>query len=158
MPWDCIHKPIPAPGSPPNLGSYPEACRTFSWPAARQELDGLPGGALNIAYEAVDRHVIHGRGELLALRWLAKDGTRRDLTYDDLARLTNRFANVLTSLGIGKGDAVFGLCNRIPALYAAALGTLKNGSVFCPLFSAFGPEPCRLRMELGGARVLCKRR
>ncbi|MEX0758053.1 MAG: acetate--CoA ligase, partial [Tistlia sp.] len=42
----------------------------------------------------------------------------------------------------------------IPALYIAALGTLKNGSVFSPLFSAFGPEPLRSRMELGDARVL----
>src|SRR3989304_1048305 len=43
---------------------------------------------------------------------------------------------------------------RLPGLYVAALGTLKNGSVFSPLFSAFGPEPVRTRLALGGARVL----
>ena len=70
------------------------------------------------------------------------------------ASLTNRFANVLAGLGVGKGDLVCVLAGRIPELYVAALGTLKNRSVFCPLFSAFGPEPIRTRMEIGGARVL----
>src|SRR5581483_2350048 len=46
------------------------------------------------------------------------------------------------------------LCGRIPALYVAALGTLKHRAVFCPLFSAFGPEPIRARAAIGGARVL----
>jgi hypothetical protein len=44
---------------------------------------------------------------------------------------------------------VFALAGRIPELYVAALGTLKAGAVFCPLFSAFGPEPIRQRLELG---------
>jgi acetyl-CoA synthetase len=55
---------------------------------------------------------------------------------------------------VGKGDRVFALLGRVPELYVAALGTLKNGSVFCPLFSAFGPEPIRARLELGGGRAL----
>src|SRR5690606_76346 len=46
------------------------------------------------------------------------------------------------------------LPDRLPALYSAALGTLKNGSVLCPLFSAFGPEPIQARMSIGKARVL----
>ena len=139
----------------PNLADYAEACRTFSWDAARRDLDGLPGGrGLNIAHEAVDRHVAAGRGERVALRWLAKGGGRRDLTYADLARLSSRFANVLRELGVGRGERVFAFAGRIPALYAAALGTLKNGSVFCPMFSAFGPEPARQRLAIGEARVL----
>ncbi|MEX2631977.1 MAG: acetate--CoA ligase [Tistlia sp.] len=154
MPWDTIEKPKSGFAVPPNLRDYGEARASFSWQAARQELDGLPGGGLNIAHEAVDRHLAHGRGQRPALRWLGRDGTGRDFTYEDLARLTSRFANVLTELGVGRGDRVFGFAGRIPALYIAALGTLKNGSVFSPLFSAFGPEPLRSRMELGDARVL----
>ena len=154
MPWDTIRKPASAGGVAPNLRDYAEACAAFSWEAARRDLDGLPGGGLNIAHEAVDRHVAHGRGGHLALRWLGKDDSSRDFTYDDLARLSNRFANVLAGLGIGKGERVFALAGRIPALYIAAIGTLKNGSVFSPLVSAFGPEPVRSRMELGDARAL----
>ncbi len=49
---------------------------------------------------------------------------------------------------------MYSLTGRVPELYVAALGTLKNRSVFCPLFSAFGPEPIRARLGIGGARVL----
>jgi acetyl-CoA synthetase len=49
---------------------------------------------------------------------------------------------------------VFLLCGRIPELYVAALGSLKNGSVVTPLFSAFGPEPIKTRLNLGAGRVL----
>ena len=153
MPWATIRKVSAAPGLAPNMPDY-AACRAgFTWEAAESMLDGLPGGGLNIAYEAVDRHVAHGRGEHLAIRWLGKAGAR-DATYADLAAQTNRFANVLASHGVGRGDRVFGLLGRVPALYIAALGTLKNGSVFSPLFSAFGPEPVQARMTLGAARVL----
>ncbi|MFZ1118678.1 MAG: acetate--CoA ligase, partial [Candidatus Binataceae bacterium] len=90
----------------------------------------------------------------LALRWLGKRGEVRDFTYGDLQVLSNRFANVLRRLGVGKGERVFLLAGRIPDLYISALGTLKNGSVFCPLFSAFGPEPIRQRISIGDGRVL----
>jgi acetyl-CoA synthetase len=68
--------------------------------------------------------------------------------------VTNRFANVLYQLGVAAGERVFALAPRVPGLYVAALGTLKHRSVFSPLFPAFGPEPIRMRMSLGDARVL----
>jgi acetyl-CoA synthetase len=61
---------------------------------------------------------------------------------------------VLQHFGVGKGDRVFVLSGRLPALYIAALGTWKNTSVFCPLFSAFGPEPVYQRLSRGDATVL----
>ena len=137
-----------------NLRDYDAAVAAFSWDAARALLDGLPGGGLNIAHEAVDRHVLAGRGGRLALRWIGRDDRVRDFTYADLRAETARFANLLARNGIGKGDRVFSLLGRVPELYAAALGTLKNGSVFSPLFSAFGPEPIKARMTIGGASAL----
>ncbi|MGF7209994.1 acetyl-CoA synthetase [Skermanella aerolata] len=154
MPLETIHKTTGKLAVAPNLWDYEEVRAGFTWDAARRELDGLPGGGLNIAHEAVDRHLIQGGGERLAVRWLGKDGTVRDFRYRDLAELTNRFANVLRGLGVEKGDRVFSLLGRIPELYIVALGTLKIGGVFSPLFSAFGPEPVRARMEIGDARVL----
>jgi acetyl-CoA synthetase len=139
----------------PNLGSYDEALRSFTWEAARAELDGLPGGrGLNIAHEAIDRHRDGPKGRKVALRWIDRDGKITDFSYSRLAALTNRFANVLQEIGVGKGDRVFAVAGRIPELYVAALGSLKNRSIFSPLFSAFGPEPIRARMKIGGARVL----
>ncbi len=138
------------------MKDYDAVCGRFSWTDARQgELDGLPDGrGLNIAHEAVDRHASGARADHVALRWLGRDGARATLTYAELAAQSSRFANVLASLGVGKGERVFALADRIPALYTVALGTLKNGSVFCPLFSAFGPEPIRTRLAIGGGAVL----
>jgi acetyl-CoA synthetase len=139
----------------PNLGDYERGRATFTWAAARALLDGLPNGrGLNIAHEAVDRHATGGRRDHVAIRWLGKLGQVEDYTYARLRTLTDRFANALDTLGVRRGDRVFALAGRIPALYVTALGTLKHGSVFCPLFSAFGPEPIRARMTIGRARVL----
>jgi acetyl-CoA synthetase len=132
-----------------------EACvRTFSWAQARALLDGLPRGGLNIAHEALDRHVRAGRGDKLALRWIAHDEQFRDFTYAELCKAANRFANVLAKCGVSKGDRVFSLLGRVPELYFTALGTLKNGSVLSPLFSAFGPEPIKARMTIGNAKAI----
>jgi acetyl-CoA synthetase len=139
----------------PNLPDYERTCRDFSWGAARAMLSGLPDGrGLNIAHEAVDRHAAGPLAEHPALRWIGKDGATRDFTFAALRDETNRFANVLRSLGVDKGDRVFALMGRIPELYLAALGTLKNTSVFSPLFSAFGPEPIHARLAPGEGRVL----
>ena len=89
-----------------------------------------------------------------ALRWIARDGARRSYSYADLKSETDRFAGLLRKLGFGKGARVFSLLGRVPELYIAALGTLKAGGVFCPLYSAFGPEPVRARMTIGEAAVL----
>ena len=140
---------------PPNLADYEQVCREFSWEAAQRSLDGLPGGrGLNMAHEAVDRHARGPLASRVALRFLSREGVTRELSFAELAEQTNRFANLLCELGVGRGERVFALAGRIPELWIAALGTLKNGSVFCPLFSAFGPEPIRTRLERGDGRVL----
>jgi acetyl-CoA synthetase len=126
---------------------------TDAWAEARSLIDGWKGG-INMAHEALDRHVRTGHGDALALRWLGKSGARCDLSYAELTVEANRFANVLMAHGLERGDSVFAMAGRVPELYAAALGTLKAGLVFTPLFSAFGPEPVRTRMEIGSANVL----
>ncbi|HTS85827.1 MAG TPA: acetate--CoA ligase [Usitatibacter sp.] len=139
----------------PNLPAVDGVRSRFSWEDCARELDGLPDGALNIAYEAVDRHVLHGRGEHVALRWLPRDGAPVDITYAELRRRTNRFANALRNgLGLAKGDRLFVLCERTPELYVGVLGALKAGLVVCPLFSAFGPDPVRMRLEIGQANAV----
>ncbi|HXG09804.1 MAG TPA: acetate--CoA ligase [Gemmataceae bacterium] len=139
----------------PNLPAYDQFRATFSWDRARRDLDGLPDGkGLNIAHEAVDRHAAGPRGDHVAIRWISKAGVTQDFTYAQLRDLSNRFANVLVRLGVRKTDRVFVLTGRIPELYVTALGTLKNRSIFCPLFSAFSPEPVRARLAIGQAQVL----
>ena len=153
MAWKTIRK-RPQDFAGANLRDYNAEVKTFSWAQARALLDGLPGGGLNITHEAIDRHVQAGRGDKLALRWFGRDESIRDFSYAALGSEVSRFANVLAQHGIAKGDTVFSLLGRVPELYIAALGTLKNGSVFSPLFSAFGPEPIKSRMTIGEAKAL----
>jgi acetyl-CoA synthetase len=138
----------------PNLVDHQHECATFSWENLRKELDGLPGGGLNIAHEAVIRHAAGPRRNHVALRWIGRDDSRREVTYAELAQLASRFAQVLRTLGIGKGEHVFILAPRIIELYVAVLGALLNGSVVTPLFSAFGPDPIATRIGLGKGRLL----
>ena len=153
MEWQQIRKrPEDYVGA--NLQDYEACVRTFSWAQARALLSGLPRGGLNIAHEAIERHVLAGRGDKLALRWIGRDEKVHDFTYVELGAAANRFANVLVQCGVTKGDRVFSLLGRVPELYIAALGTLENGSVFSPLFSAFGPEPIKARMTIASAKVL----
>ncbi len=155
MAWEPIIKSERDRTVQPYLQDYQKSRAAFSWEKAARELNGLPGGkGLNIAFEAVDRHAEGPRREHLALRWIGKTGDVLDFSYARLQTESNRFANVLQRLGVGKGDRVYVLTGRIPQLYIAALGTWKNRSIFCPLFSAFGPEPIKARMAIGEAKVL----
>lgn len=155
MDWKPIAKFPSESGVRPNMLDYRETCEKFTWDKIREELGGLPEGqGLNMAYEAVDRHAAGSRRDHVALRWLGSNGEVRQFSYADLREETNRFANVLRHLNVARGDRVFVLAGRIPELYFAALGALKNVCVFCPLFSAFGPEPIFQRLSRGDAKVL----
>jgi acetyl-CoA synthetase len=153
-PLSIIHKTAADLRVEPNLLDYEKTCKAFTWEAAQVELAGLPGGGLNIAWEAVERHAAGALRDKTALRFLSAAAPPRNLSYGELSRLTNRFANVLKKLGIAKGERLFILAGRIPELYIALLGSLKNGAVVSPLFSAFGPEPISTRVNLGQCKVL----
>lgn len=148
-----ITKPLSS-GPLPNMPDYERAREEFSWEVARMRLAGQPGGGLNIAHEAVDRQAEGPLADVVALRFLSKRRPPVELTYAALKLATDRFAGVLAGLGVMPGERVFALAGRIPELYIAALGSLKHQSVFCPLFSAFGPDPIEQRLRLGDARVL----
>lgn len=115
-------------------------------------------GFINICHEALDKN-LRSFGSSIAIRyvdpkWTPKNEVIKEITYQELANETYRFANALKELGIKKGDALFCLSPRVPELYIVALGALRVGVVFSPLFSAFGPEPVLARMKKGKAKVL----
>ena len=136
------------------IEDYAATRREFSWEAAQSQLDGLPDGGINIAWEAIGRHAAGANATKIAMRWVSASDTSVEFTYGELDRLTNRFANALASLGLAKGDRLFMLANRVPELYVSMLGALKHRLVFSPLFSAFGPEPIKQRMLGGDGKVL----
>jgi len=155
MSFDKIVKDTQTLSRPPNLLDYDETRATFSWEQAAKSLPHPPHGrGLNLAYLTVDRHLRGGRARHPALRFVDKNFASTTVSYAELAETSNRFANALRGLGVRHGESVFALSGRNPSLYAAAVGTWKNRSVFCALFAAFGPEPIAARLELGRARVL----
>ncbi|MCS6878289.1 MAG: acetate--CoA ligase [Geminicoccaceae bacterium] len=138
----------------PHLLDYEATRAAFSWEAARAGLTGLPGGGLNIAFEAVHRHAHGARASKTALRWIGKDGSRRELSYAELSAEALRFASALRAHAVTEGERVFLLLGRVPELYVAMLGSLSAKCVVSPLFSAFGPEPIATRIRMGEGAVL----
>jgi acetyl-CoA synthetase len=136
-----------------NLQDYPTQSRNFSWERLRAELFERADDRMNIAALAIDRPAALAHDKL-AVRFIDAQYAARDLTYDALLRQANRFANLLQQYGVKRGEVVTTLLGRCPELFVTVLGTLKAGCVFSPLFSAFGPEPIRSRLELSGASVL----
>jgi acetyl-CoA synthetase len=138
----------------PNLSDWKSARESITWEQIRSELDGHPGGGLNKAYECLDRHLKTHRKDKVAMIWAGKDGEEETYTFEQFAKEANRAANGLKSLGVEKGDRVFMFLERIPECYFTAFGTLKIGAVTGPLFSAFGPDAVKDRLQDSAAKVL----
>jgi acetyl-CoA synthetase len=137
----------------PNMPDYESARQGFSWPQAMASL-GLPRhNGLNKATICIDGH----SPEVMvrnALIWKGTQGEEECYTFADLRDETNKFANVLTNLGVASGDRVFIFLERIPELYICAFGALKVQAVVGPLFSAFGPEAIQDRIQDCSAKVV----
>lgn len=153
-PNPIIHKPKMSEFTvKPNL-EYDALRDNFSWPDIYDELDWLPGGWLNIAHEAIDRHANGRNRDKVAMIWEGKNGERETYTFGEMRDQSNKFANVLRSLGIGLGDSVFILLDRVPELYVAFFGILKVGAIAGPLFSSLEPELIQKRMKEIDTKVL----
>ncbi len=138
----------------PNIGEYHDSLSGFSWQEFRSRLDGLPGGGLNLAYEAIDRHANGDKRDKVAMYWEGASGEEEQYTFGRMKEETDKFANVLRKLGVQKGDRVFIFMGRVPELYIAFFGILKVGAIAGPLFSAFGPDPVKDRLQDSGAVAL----
>jgi acetyl-CoA synthetase len=119
-----------------NLKDYDEARKNFKWEDMEKEFSWYNTGKVNIVYEALERNVEKGLGDKVALHY--SDGVRDEsITYSQMSKMTNKFANVLKKQGIKKGDRVFVFMGRSPELYASLLGIVKIGAIVGPLFEAF---------------------
>ena len=107
-----------------------------------------------MAHEAIDRHADGPRKDKTAMIWEGKDGGRERYTFGQMKELSNRFANVLKSMGTGMGDRVLILMDRVPELYIAFFGILKVGAIAGPLPSELGPEQVKDRLLDSGATLL----
>ena len=138
---------------PANLDDYTRVRQAFSWEKLREELVDRADGCINLAQIAIDRPAAV-TPDKLAMRFLDAGDGRVDFTFASLQKSANRFANLLAANGVGRGIVVASLLGRCPELLFTVLGTIKSGAIYSPLFSAFGPEPIRTRLELAGVSVL----
>src|SRR5437588_327812 len=112
------------------------------------------GGKVNAAYNCLDRHVEAGRGDRVAFHWRGEEGEERDVTYADLLRDVQRFANALKDNGIGKGDVVGIFLPMIPEVVVAMLACARIGAPHNLVVGGFSPESVRERMEFSDAKAL----
>jgi acetyl-CoA synthetase len=114
----------------------------------------FPGGRLNVAHNCLDRHVEAGLGDRVAIHWRGEEGEERDISYADLHRDVQRFANALKDLGVGKGDVVGIFLPMIPEVVVAMLACARIGAPHNVVFGGFAPESVRERMEVSRAKAL----
>jgi acetyl-CoA synthetase len=136
-----------------NMKNYEEAYKTFSWKDVEAAFTWHTTGKVNAAYEAIDRHALGDKKDKIALYY--SDPNREEAyTFGQLKEQSDRFANVLRSLGIKKGDRVFIFMPRTPELYIAFLGAIKVGAIVGPLFEAFMEAAVKDRLLDSGAVAL----
>jgi acetyl-CoA synthetase len=112
------------------------------------------GGKLNVTHNCVDRHAASARRNKAAIIWEGEPGDSRVLTFDMLGREVNRFANVLKSLGVTKGDRVAIYMGMVPELAIAMLACAKIGAPHSVVFGGFSAESLRERINDAEAKVL----
>jgi len=137
-----------------NLKDYSETYANFDWKEVEKNFSWHETGRVNMAYEAIDRHALGGKGDKIALHY--RDAKRHEqYTFKDMMEQSNRAGNVLkNAANVVKGDRVFVFMPRSPELYFVVLGALKLGAIVGPLFEAFMEGAVRDRLEDSGAKVI----
>ena len=112
------------------------------------------GGKTNVAHNALDRHVQSARKNKLAFIWEGEDGEQRSLSYFELWKEVNRFANVLKSLGVQRGDTVTIYMGRVLELPVAMLATAKIGAIHSVVYGGFSEQALADRITDAKSRVV----
>ena len=111
-------------------------------------------GTLNVSYNCLDRHVNEGRGDRIALHFEGEPGDSRAITYAELAGEVRQAANLLISLGVGKGDRVVIYMPLIPEAVVAMLAVARIGAIHSVVFGGFSAESLRTRIEDAAASLV----
>jgi acetyl-CoA synthetase len=112
------------------------------------------GGKINIVHNAIDRHAAGANRDKVAIIWESEQGETKTYTYAQLAEEVNRFANVLKSQGVEKGDRVTVYLSRVPELVIAMLAIAKIGAMHSVVYGGFSTEALHSRIEDAQSKVL----
>ncbi|MCP2299225.1 Acetyl-coenzyme A synthetase N-terminus, partial [Nocardia amikacinitolerans] len=127
--------------------------RVLDWsdaPVAKWFVDGQ----LNVAYNCVDRHVLDGHGDQVAIHWEGEPGDSRDITYHQLLDEVSQAANYLTELGLHAGDRVAIYMPMVPEAIVSMLACARLGLTHSVVFAGFSPTALRQRVDDAGARLV----
>ncbi len=112
------------------------------------------GGKLNVAYNCVDRHVLSGHGDQIAIRFEGEPGDQINITYRELMDQVCKAANAITELGVSAGDRVAIYMPMIPEAVVAMLACARVGAVHSVVFAGFSAEALRSRIEDAQAKLV----
>ncbi|WP_397420134.1 acetate--CoA ligase [Protaetiibacter sp. SSC-01] len=111
-------------------------------------------GKLNVAYNCLDRHVLSGLGDRVAIHWEGEPGDSRSITYAELTAEVKRAANALAALGVTQGDRVAIYLPMIPEAVVAMLAVARLGAIHSVVFGGFSAESLRARIEDAEAKLV----
>ncbi|WP_338773753.1 acetate--CoA ligase [Nocardia vulneris] len=112
------------------------------------------GGKLNVAHNCVDRHVLAGYGDQVAIHWEGEPGDSRDITYGELRDEVCRAANYFTELGLRAGDRVAIYMPMVPEAIVSMLACARLGLTHSVVFAGFSPTALRQRVDDAEARLV----
>ena len=161
---NAIAKPeIYAQAAADRLGFWADQARNLHWhtpftevldwsnaPVARWFADG----EINVAYNCLDRHIEAGLGDRIAIHFEGEPGDSRDITYRELTDDVRKAANLLASLGVGRGDRVAIYMPLIPEAVVAMLACARVGAIHSVVFGGFSAESLRARINDAEAKLV----
>ncbi len=145
--WDAVIKDL-------NIEWFQPYEKVFDDSQGIQWTKWFVGGKINIVHNCLDKHVASDNKNNIAITWENEHGEVRKLTYHELYKEVNRFANALRELGIKKGDRVGIYMPMVPEIVVGFLAAMKIGAISIPIFSGFGGHALASRLEIAGAKVL----
>jgi acetyl-CoA synthetase len=158
---DALVREVPTVDDP--VAFWAEQARALEW--MREPTEALDDsdppfytwfadGTLNASANCLDRHVAAGRGDRVAFHWVGEEGETRDVTYADLHRDVQRFANALLARGVRAGDVVGIYLPMIPEVVVAMLACARIGAPHNVVFGGFSAESVAERMAFSDAKLL----
>ncbi len=145
--WDAVIKDL-------NIEFYQTYNKIYDDTEGIQWTKWFIGGKLNIVHNTLDRHAKSNKKDYTAIIWECENGDTRKLTYLELYREVNKFANALKKLGVKKGDRVGIYMPMIPEIVIGFLAIMKIGAISIPIFSGFGGQALASRLDVAEAKIL----
>jgi len=145
--WDAVIKDL-------NIEFYKPYTKVYDDSKGIQWTKWFIDGKINIVHNILDRHAKSDKKDNIAIIWENEQGDTRKLTYEELYKEVNKFANALKNLGVQKGDRVGIYMPMVPEIVIGFIAAMKIGAISIPIFSGFGGHALGSRLDIAGAKVL----